>query len=488
MTVIFYTYTGRRNAVTKTLSGGVTKSGQTLPGYQDLSAPVIQVSSDSVPSWNYAYIQEFNKYYYLSSPRWISGNVYEFTCTLDVLMTYRTEIRAQSGIVRYSLLGSMGISDPRISYESKKQVTKSTVEIASQYQTEWYVIRYYNQYTPSASATTGAKIFSAAFMTSTAWQAFLVAYGNLADDDRVIVSNCIIDVSVVRYLNTTAVTNLTPTMHLDFVGNLDPQSIGAGAVQVVLSQDATQLAYICKDPANAATLGSLVINIPTTNTGTYWELDAEREVYIPYIGAVKFRLADLGASVPSTVGIRIAYEPYSNAYVTTVAPQLAGAYTDRLPTMTVTKVDTAVPFRADSTFTNMGLARMQLATTTAGAIIGTAAGNPMGLLALPQAVGHYTQAQLAEATGVRTIGQPGGDPAYTAAVDATVVSVTVSQAIPREGYTDLWSALGMPDGAWRAFSALSGYAEIDQVELTGIGGGVDTLNEIRAQLAAGVYF
>ena len=62
------------------------------------------------------------------------------------------------------------------------------------------------------------------------------------------------------------------------------------------------------------------------------------------------------------------------------------------------------------------------------------------------------------------------------------------QAIPRDGYTALWADKGIPDGAWRDFSTLSGYAEIDEVELTGVSGGLNTVDEIARLLSQGVYF
>lgn len=487
MTVKFYTYTGPANTISKTLDTATDKTGNSVPGYQDLTAPVIQITHSTVPTFNYAYISDYGKYYFLSPARWISGNVFEYSCTEDTLMTYATAIKAQSGLCRYSMLGSMGLPDPRISFEAKKRVSTSTVTISADYRTGWYVIRYYNVYIPGGGLAV-PKTFCAAFMNETSWQAFLTAYEALTDENKVIVGNCIIDVSYVRYLATSAVQNLTSVQHLDFSAQIDPSSIGAGVASVVLSQDASRVAYVCQNHENAATLGRLTINIPTTNTGLYWELDAERNVYVPYIGDFSFKLSDMGIVVPSTVGLRIAYDPFENAYVTLLAPQLSGNYTDILPTMKITKVAASVPFRADNAFTNLGLMRMQMATTAAGAIVGVAMGNPMGLLALPQSVSQYTQAKLSEATGYRMTGQPGGDPAFTGQVDASVITVTVVAAIPRDGYTAMWTVLGMPDGAWRNLSTLSGYAEVEEIVLNNINASESERNEITRLLAGGVYF
>lgn len=490
MTVKFYNYTGEANVISKTLPTSTDITGDKMTANQNIDAPVVYITSSSAPTYNYAYIADYGRYYFVEPGVWISSNVWEMRMQLDPLMSYATQIKNQSGIVRYSVLGSMGMADPRISYETKKRVTTSTVAIANQYQTGWYVIRYYNVYIPGSGLAI-PKTFCAAFMNETSWQAFLSAYAALQDDERVVVGNCIIDVSYVRYLNSSALANLTTVQKLDFAAQVDPNTIGAGVATVTLSADMSRVAYVCQNHENAATLGSLTFDISTSNIGAYWELDAERNVYIPFVGDISFKLSDLGINPAtiSTVGVRIAYEPYENAYILMIGPKVsAGNYNMLQPTLKIIKVAASVPFRADNNFTNMGLLRMQMATTAAGAVIGVGMGNPMGLLALPQAIGQYTQAKLSEATGYKMTGTPGGDPAFSTMVDAQNLTITVISAIPRDNYTTLWVSKGMPDGAWRAFSTLSGYAEIELCTMAGFNATVQVQDQIRRLLSEGAYF
>lgn len=58
----------------------------------DLSNPVFRVQLDYVPTFNYCYIDSFNRYYYITNIKCIINNLYEISCDIDVLMTYKSYI------------------------------------------------------------------------------------------------------------------------------------------------------------------------------------------------------------------------------------------------------------------------------------------------------------------------------------------------------------------------------------------------------------
>ena len=57
-----------------------------------ISAPVIRVYSADVLRYNYCYIEDFRRYYYISSIDAVSNEIYDVTLSVDVLMSFRGDI------------------------------------------------------------------------------------------------------------------------------------------------------------------------------------------------------------------------------------------------------------------------------------------------------------------------------------------------------------------------------------------------------------
>lgn len=100
MNIILYTNTSEKNKVDKSL----TKLGNTITGTlrSDCSIidPVIALEniSDYITSANYAYIQQFGRYYYINNII-CTGKLFELHMHVDVLYTYRSQIRACNAVV-----------------------------------------------------------------------------------------------------------------------------------------------------------------------------------------------------------------------------------------------------------------------------------------------------------------------------------------------------------------------------------------------------
>lgn len=73
-----------------------------------ITKPVLRLKvSDNVKIANYMWIEDYKRYYFITDKRPIVGGLWEIVGHVDVLMTYRVNIRALSGIVRESAnLGS----------------------------------------------------------------------------------------------------------------------------------------------------------------------------------------------------------------------------------------------------------------------------------------------------------------------------------------------------------------------------------------------
>lgn len=56
-------------------------------------SPDITVEGKTLPTFNYVYIREFNRYYYVSDITAVRNNLWLLTLDVDVLMSYNTAIR-----------------------------------------------------------------------------------------------------------------------------------------------------------------------------------------------------------------------------------------------------------------------------------------------------------------------------------------------------------------------------------------------------------
>ena len=58
-----------------------------------------ELSSDIISNINYAYIEEFGRWYYITNITSVINGLWEISMHVDVLYTYKDQIREQSGIV-----------------------------------------------------------------------------------------------------------------------------------------------------------------------------------------------------------------------------------------------------------------------------------------------------------------------------------------------------------------------------------------------------
>lgn len=91
--VIFFTNKADKRVVNK--SSYITRVDTLRGNFRneiDLSYPIFTVKLDYVPNFNYCYIDSFDKYYYITKIKNLYNNLYEITCEIDVLMTYKSQI------------------------------------------------------------------------------------------------------------------------------------------------------------------------------------------------------------------------------------------------------------------------------------------------------------------------------------------------------------------------------------------------------------
>ena len=100
MNITFYQNISEYNAVNKSIRELTTITG-TLREESSIIDPVITISDidNIVGSMNYAYIPEFNRYYFITNIESVRSNLWRISFHVDVLYTYRAQIKSNSAII-----------------------------------------------------------------------------------------------------------------------------------------------------------------------------------------------------------------------------------------------------------------------------------------------------------------------------------------------------------------------------------------------------
>lgn len=85
--------------------------------------PTLIIKIDSV-DYNYAYIPEFNRYYYIDDIVTLNSRLKEISCSVDVRQSYREQLRNTSAIIaRNERYYNQYIPDNMIGADSRIEVT-----------------------------------------------------------------------------------------------------------------------------------------------------------------------------------------------------------------------------------------------------------------------------------------------------------------------------------------------------------------------------
>ena len=103
MTVIFYKYNDIKNKINKTLSGGLTVNDVVIQNDFDITAFELLIkNSDFNSEYNYCYIQDLGRYYFIESIEKMNGTIYKIRLSVDVLKSFSTQIENIQAIITKS--------------------------------------------------------------------------------------------------------------------------------------------------------------------------------------------------------------------------------------------------------------------------------------------------------------------------------------------------------------------------------------------------
>ena len=103
MTVIFYKYNGIKNKINKTLENGLTVNDVVIQNDFDITAFELLIKDTNFNSeYNYCYIQDLGRYYFIESVEKMNGTIYKIRLTVDVLKSFSTQIENIQAIITKS--------------------------------------------------------------------------------------------------------------------------------------------------------------------------------------------------------------------------------------------------------------------------------------------------------------------------------------------------------------------------------------------------
>ena len=98
MEIKLYKTSSPRKKLAKVLTDGITLVG-TLRAQSSVMSPTFTVQDTAVVGYNYCYIPNFGRYYYINGINALRANLFELSLGIDVLMTYAEAIRNNTAIV-----------------------------------------------------------------------------------------------------------------------------------------------------------------------------------------------------------------------------------------------------------------------------------------------------------------------------------------------------------------------------------------------------
>ena len=98
-TISLFKTVSENNRVVKTLTYEKQLSGELRNQTSVLNPSIIIESADNISTYNYAYIPEFSRYYYITEIISVRTNCWVVSMRCDVLMSYKDEIRSMNVIL-----------------------------------------------------------------------------------------------------------------------------------------------------------------------------------------------------------------------------------------------------------------------------------------------------------------------------------------------------------------------------------------------------
>ena len=118
MNVTLYKNTSEKAKVGKTLTSASAHTGSLREGCEVVN-PTVIVEGDNLSDFNYMYIPEFHRYYFITGITSVKKGLWQIDGHCDVLETYKDSIKANTAILkRQEKIWDMYLNDEKFKAES----------------------------------------------------------------------------------------------------------------------------------------------------------------------------------------------------------------------------------------------------------------------------------------------------------------------------------------------------------------------------------
>lgn len=98
MIMKMYNTSDSNNTINKTLTNE-TEFNIKLKSNTSITQPVVVLHSNNIILFNYAYIPEFNRYYFVDKIELFPNGIYNITLKVDVLESFKNDIKNSYGMI-----------------------------------------------------------------------------------------------------------------------------------------------------------------------------------------------------------------------------------------------------------------------------------------------------------------------------------------------------------------------------------------------------
>lgn len=124
-TISLFKTASENNRVVKVFNDEKQLSGTLRNQTSVLSPKILIESAENIAGYNYCYIPEFGRYYYIADITSVRTNIWEVSMRCDVLMSYSAQIKALKPIIERDETGqSAGLVDSDLPISINKKVQK----------------------------------------------------------------------------------------------------------------------------------------------------------------------------------------------------------------------------------------------------------------------------------------------------------------------------------------------------------------------------
>lgn len=478
-TAYTYTFSKRHNSTAQPTGG--TMVDVNLKGGCDILAPIFVLNYSGIPTFNYMSFE--GRYYFVTGIKSVRQDLFEVSCEVDVLASYKSNITGSTQYVLYYSHNNTEIVDTRLSTKTNITIVTDTEVFHNLGSGESYMLTAIGEDHTSIYACDKAKIdslFDSNILTGikSGWDTMIgnvdtavagITAGNVQDMLQALFR------AWLEFLKTQAEVTTTVLFCDDaqkfvkncFVLPIDKSNIGGSLQMVHLGKWVSNangnkgFPRICHDSATVA--------IPWQASD--WRRNApyhEIYLYIPYIGLICIPASEVIGVTNLTVNVSIdTYSGVATFVVNADNGTVIGQYSTNI----------AAPYAVGSSNINLTAAGAQIVASAAAIAGGVVSGNvgavSMGALGIVNSIKPF-DSSLSGNGGAAGMGLGNTVKSFTVYHDTTVSPASVSPI------------KGTPYNGALALSGVSGYVQTSGASVAG--SMTDTeRQQINQLLDGGVY-